>query len=127
MVLRHEIRVRRVTNLLQRRKNLRWEMVDDEELMLVRNYLIGKGVPEDALTASSLGESFLAVDSKNYEARNRRVEIYVHERSFRPLHLGESSTLKPLPPVVTPKPLDLTYHPPIHGKAPNARASGNTR
>ena len=103
------------------------KVLGQERADAVRNYLIGKGVPEDALTASSLGESFLAIDTKNYEARNRRVEIYVHERSFRPLHLGEPPTLKPLPPVVTPKPLDLTYHPPIHVPTPQEEMEENLR
>jgi outer membrane protein OmpA-like peptidoglycan-associated protein len=77
----------------------------------VREYLIGKGVPADALYASSLGEHVPVVETKGHEPRNRRVEIHVVERSsFKPfLELAPSTSVK-LPQVVTPTEPDITHH-----------------
>jgi len=78
----------------------------------VRAYLVSKGISAGQLHTASLGEGVPTVPSKGYEARNRRVEIDVIERSF-----FRASVAQPPPapaqaaPPVTPKPVDLTFHP----------------
>jgi outer membrane protein OmpA-like peptidoglycan-associated protein len=94
----------------------------------VLDYLVAKGVPANILTAASLGEQVPVVESKGYEAKNRRVEIYVHERSFfKPsISLTPPAPL-PTPTLVPPKPIDLTYHPPVHMPTPEEEVEENIR
>jgi hypothetical protein len=94
----------------------------------VLNYLVAKGVPANVLNAASLGEQVPVVEGKGYEAKNRRVEIYVHERSF----FKPSVSLTPPAPLQTPapappKPIDLTYHPPVHVPTPEEEVDENIR
>lgn len=84
----------------------------------VRNYLISHGVPESAMRASSLGESMLKIDTKQREPRNRRVEIDIFQRSFRP-KLPPLVVTPLLTPPVDPlkppaKPPDLLPKLPVH-------------
>ena len=75
-------------------------------------YLGTKGVPTARLHATSLGEALPAVPTQMYEARNRRVEINVIERSFfKPVTPSPAPAPVLTPPPATPKPIDLTYHP----------------
>jgi outer membrane protein OmpA-like peptidoglycan-associated protein len=48
----------------------------------VRGALIAKGVSPDDVRAGSIGESVLAVDTQQAEAKNRRVQIVVRRRSL---------------------------------------------
>ncbi len=91
-------------------------------------YLIPKGIPANVLNAASLGEQVPIVESKGYEAKNRRVEVYVHERAF----LQPSISLTPSVPLQAPVPappkrIDLTYHPPIHMPTPEEEVEENIR
>jgi outer membrane protein OmpA-like peptidoglycan-associated protein len=84
----------------------------------VLNYLVAHGAPAAMLSASSLGEAALSVDTKQYEPRNRRVEINVFRRNFFAAHrpmLGPFLTLTPSAPPPEQKPLDIfNYHPQVH-------------
>ena len=92
----------------------------------VLGYLNGKGVSIAALRAFSLGEQVAAVESKGYEAKNRRVEIDVFERRFFKPSL---SLTPPMPSgVVAPqKPIDLTYHLAFHVPTPEEEVEENIR
>ncbi len=84
-----------------------------------RDYLVSKGVSADQLHASSLGEALPVVATKGYEARNRRVEIDVIERTF-----FKSPPAAPPPAPATPQPaekpkIDLTFHPKEHEPDPS--------
>jgi outer membrane protein OmpA-like peptidoglycan-associated protein len=79
----------------------------------VVGYLGTKGVPTARLHATSLGEALPAVPTKGYDARNRRVEINVIERTFFKPAAPPAPAPAPVvvPPAPAPKPIDLTYHP----------------
>ncbi len=85
--------------------------VGQQRANAVREYLIAKGIPGDALHASSLGEHLPVVKTAGHEPKNRRVEIDVVERG------ALKSTMPPLSPAPKPvapapsKSVDLTYHP----------------
>lgn len=95
----------------------------------VRDYLARKGIPEEALRALSLGEGAGVVETKGYEARNRRVEIEVVERSFwKPPALmpAAAATIAPAPTAGHPK-IDLTSDPPKHEPTADAQLQDRLR
>jgi hypothetical protein len=71
----------------------------------VLGYLVARGVPENVLRASSLGEQVPVVETRKLEPKNRRVEVNIHERR----------ALTPPAPTQAP---DLTYRPPRHVLTP---------
>jgi outer membrane protein OmpA-like peptidoglycan-associated protein len=92
----------------------------------VRDYVVGKGVAASALSVGSLGEELPAVASRGHEARNRRVEIDVTERSF---FRATPPPLPVTPPVPAPPTgaIDLTYHPSVHMPTPEEEAREQAR
>lgn len=87
----------------------------------VRDYLVTKGLPGSLLHPTTLGEASPVVVSKGYEAKNRRVEIDIVERTFFKPPSAISPSVSSLPPShpLPPKPIDLTFHPPSHEPTPS--------
>jgi outer membrane protein OmpA-like peptidoglycan-associated protein len=86
----------------------------------VLSYLVAKGVPENQLHATSLGEAAPLVASKGYEAKNRRVEINVVERTFfKPPPVTIPPAPVASPPAATPKLPDLKINPERHEPSPS--------
>lgn len=95
---------------------------------IVHDFLISRGVPGNVLHDSSMGEQLPRVDTKKHEAKNRRVEIEVVERSsFKLPHLLNPKDSLQLPPVVPQKPLDLTYRPEMHIPTPQEELQENVK
>lgn len=86
-----------------------------ERAAVVRDYLTAKGISPGQLNATSLGEASPLVPGKGYEAKNRRVEINVVERS--PMKPVLPAT--PPAPAPVPKEIDLKYHPERHTPDPD--------
>ena len=81
----------------------------------VRDRLVAAGIPGNQLHTASLGEASPVVDTKRYEAKNRRVEINVIERSLLKPSIvtpapPPAPAPAPAPPAEKPK-IDLNYHP----------------
>jgi outer membrane protein OmpA-like peptidoglycan-associated protein len=93
---------------------------------MVRDYLAGKDIAASALSIGSLGEEMPVVAARGHEARNRRVEIDVTERSvFRPAPPPIPTPPRPIAPASPP--IDLTYHPPVHAPTPEEEARDTAR
>jgi outer membrane protein OmpA-like peptidoglycan-associated protein len=94
----------------------------------VRDFLVSRGVPAEALHAASLGETMLKVNTQQAEPRNRRVEIDIHERSFRiriPSTVLPQKLEPPKPPEPPPKPIDLYPKREVHIPTKEEEAAEN--
>jgi outer membrane protein OmpA-like peptidoglycan-associated protein len=85
--------------------------IGQERADAVRDYLVQKGAPEYALRTHSSGAGSPAVASKGFQAKNRRVEIVVSERTFMPSGAGTSRGKPASPQIPSPKDAAQQYVP----------------